>query len=123
MWTKKNSPMGIFGLALLIGVPTVFAINIVEKPDTLASYPVNEQGQTYGKGPYPPGPAQEPDLIQAQGENGVKGFVKATDLAPVVSSPDEAISNQEYAETVKTIPLYKSDGKTVIGEFKVHPFK
>ncbi|WP_232699113.1 hypothetical protein [Brevibacillus daliensis] len=118
-------------LALVIGIPTVFttysAVNadsstnsITTVEEKVPDYPVNEQGQTYGHVPYHSGPTtQEPDLISTVGENGVVGYVKASDMAPSVSSPEEAIAYQESMEAIgyKSIPLYESDGKTVIGEF------
>ncbi|MBY0083613.1 MULTISPECIES: hypothetical protein [Brevibacillus] len=86
------------------------------------NYPINEQGQTYGEGPYPVGTTQVPDLISATGENGVNGYVKASDLNTNVSSPEEAYAYQKSMEELgyKSIPLYKSDGKTVIGEFRLY---
>jgi hypothetical protein len=85
------------------------------------NYTVNEQGQTYGNGPFPAGTEQEPELIKAEGENGVIGYVKSSDLVPQVSSPEEANSYMKSIENVDyiSIPLYKSDGKTVIGEFRL----
>lgn len=86
-------------------------------------YLVNEQGQTYGHGPYPSGQTRELDLIKAEGENGIVGYVKAADLAPRVSSPEEAIAYQESVEAdggYTSIPLYKLDGQTVIGKFRLY---
>jgi hypothetical protein len=135
MKTKKNSLVGVI-LALAL---VVIIISTVNSPNLDAeanhstnsntavevkapNYPVNKQGQTYGHGPYPSGAPQEPDLVKAEGENGVTGYVKASDLASSVSSPEEALASQESIEAVgyKSIPLYKSDGKTVIGEFKMY---
>ncbi|MFF2531522.1 hypothetical protein ACFVS2_21680 [Brevibacillus sp. NPDC058079] len=88
----------------------------------IPNYPINDQGQTYGQGPYPVGTTQVPDLISATGENGVNGYVKATDLNANVSTPEEAYAYQKSMEKLgyKSIPLYKSDGKTVIGEFRLY---
>lgn len=89
---------------------------------SIPNYPINEQGQTYGQGPYPAGTTQVPDLISATGENGVNGYVKATDLNSNVSTPEEAYAYQKSMEELgyKSIPLYKSDGKTVIGGFRLY---
>lgn len=94
---------------------------LVKASEDVPNYPVNEQGQTYSNGPFPAGPEQEPELIKAEGENGVIGYVKSSDLDPQVSSPEEAIVYMKSIENVDyiSIPLYKSDGKTVIGEFRL----
>lgn len=119
-------------MALGIGINTIFftisdttvdsstnRINPIEKKP---NYPVNEQGQTYGNAPFPAGPANEPDLILAEGENEVVGFVKSSDLNSGASSPTEAMDYQESMKSVgyKALPLYKEDGKTVIGEFRMY---
>ena len=86
-------------------------------------YPVNEQGLTYGSVADAYSYETEPDLIAAVGEGGIDGYVYADDLrGPVPTSPEEvlAIMNAR-GEGPRTIPLYKSDGRTVIGEFLVSP--
>ncbi|CAM3299036.1 hypothetical protein HP548_12015 [Paenibacillus taichungensis] len=84
-------------------------------------YPINEQGQTLGEGPLMPGKTQEPDLIKAENENGVQGYIKTSDLESGATSPEEALDYQKSKDSseFRYIPLYKSDGKTIIGEFKV----
>ena len=86
-------------------------------------YSVNENGQTYGEGPFPAGKDQEPDLIKAIGENGVVGYIKNSDVTASVSSPEEAIAHQKEIEEIgyQSIPLYESDGTTVIGEYRLYP--
>ena len=118
--------------ALLGSVLVVIVINYGLKKETVYSksanenipeYPVNEQGQTYGHAPVLENQTlQEPDLIEARGENGVSGYVKASDLDSEVSNPEEALAYQEniQADGYVAIPLYKSDGKTVIGEFRMY---
>ncbi|MDF2682171.1 MAG: pPPM1a [Brevibacillus sp.] len=109
-------------LIFVISIPTV--INTVD--DKVPNYPVNEQGQTYGSGlSLLPGPSKEPDLLLAKGENGIVGYVKSSDLSPSVSSPEEAIAYQKSMEAVgyRSIPLYKLDGITVIGEFRLYSSK
>ncbi|GLX66053.1 hypothetical protein MU1_03970 [Paenibacillus glycanilyticus] len=87
-----------------------------------SDYQTNEQGETYGHGPFT---GVEPDLIKAEGENGVVGYVKASDLSPSYSSPEEALANQELLNKseYRSIHLYKSDGKTIIGEFRMYSSK
>lgn len=134
MKMKRKSLIAVtFAIALMIGIPTAFIINSAVQTDSSMKsitaverkapvYSVNEQGQTYGQAPYPEGPEQEPDLILTEGENGVIGYAKASDLNSSVSSPSEAINYQKSMESAgfKSVPLYKSDGKTVIGEFRMY---
>ncbi|MFJ8103426.1 hypothetical protein [Lysinibacillus sp. NPDC096212] len=92
------------------------------KGDSL-KYPVNAQGETYGT-VHTDGSGKiitSPDLIETKGENGVLGYVKEKDLNPRFTSPEEALAHQKAVDIAgyKSIPLYKSDGKTIIGEFKL----
>lgn len=85
---------------------------------------VNKNGETYGTGLQADILGYEPDLMLATGENDVLGYVRVTDLdEPTPSSPEEAykIQKQRIEEkyTGRYIPLYESDGKTVIGRFLV----
>lgn len=58
-------------------------------------------------------------MILAEGTGGTIGYVKAADLnAGEVSSPDGVLIYQEMA-SLRTIPLYESDGETIIGSFVV----
>ncbi|MFS0688829.1 metal ABC transporter substrate-binding protein [Sporosarcina sp. 179-K 8C2 HS] len=72
-------------------------------------YPVNENGQTYGPN-MENLMREEPDLLLAEGENGVVGYIYQIKS---ISSPSElaAISSR------KSTPLYLQDGKTIIGTF------
>lgn len=82
-------------------------------------YSKNESGETYGSVLKATSPANEPDLIQAIGEDGTIGYVRNSDLiGKQPKTPEEAIKmNTEACE--KEINLYTSDGKTVIGKFKI----
>lgn len=74
----------------------------------------NENGEIFGSEIFLEKIGVKPDLIYAIGENGVEGYVKATDLdGPVFETPDDVIQVQ----TNRTIPLYESDGTMVIGSF------
>ncbi|TQK74277.1 hypothetical protein FB479_102920 [Brevibacillus sp. AG162] len=120
---KKNIiVIGAILAITTIATPTVFIINHASNIDSPSNYPVNEQGQSFGAGPFPEGASQEPDLIKAEGEKGVEGYVRSSDLSPAVSTPEEAIAFQKIIEATgfRSIPLYKSDGKTVIGEFRLY---
>jgi hypothetical protein len=89
-----------------------------------AVFDVNEQGQTYGT--LLDGPAGvEPDLIEAEGDDGEIGYVLGDDLdGPDFSSPEEALAwqnSQSKRSTDATIPLYAEDGETVVGSFTLSP--
>lgn len=73
---------------------------------------VNAAGQTYGSG------WLNPDLIDAVGIDGVRGYVLESELDAVgrKSSPEDIVTN-----VPTTIPLYAEDGITVIGAFEVGP--
>ena len=109
-------------LAVAIAVPA-FANNIrtnrIEEDAPI--YPVNEIGLTYGSGAKASSFETEPDLIEAMGKDGIIGYVYATDLrGPIPNSPAEALAIMEKrSDQGRSIPLYKVDGKTVIGEFMV----
>lgn len=84
----------------------------------------NKNGETYGTGLQADILGYEPDLLLATGENNVLGYVRVTDLdEPTPSSPKEASKIQkkriETKYTGRYIPLYASDGRTVIGRFLV----
>lgn len=70
---------------------------IIEK-----GYPKNESGETYGPdlSDYV---GSVPDLILAESEEGIKGYLKKTDKDSITSS-------------FRTLPLYLQDGKTKIAE-------
>ena len=70
---------------------------IIEK-----GYPKNESGETYGPdlSDYV---GSVPDLILAESEEGIKGYLKKTDKDSITS-------------TSRTLPLYLQDGQTKIAE-------
>lgn len=127
----KHSLVWIITAIVLIVFIIIFVVkmessteNQTSSNETKTPFPVNEHGQTYGTPVIPSGPGEvghEPDLIRTKGENGVVGYVKATDLTSNFLSPKEALAHQESAKNAGyvSIPLYKSDGKTVIGEFRM----
>lgn len=93
------------------------------------NWPVNAHGQTYGVQGTSPIP---PTLIRAQGASAsgapITGYVYSKELntdQPTPTSPAQALQQQKqlagkYPDGVK-IPLYKSDGSTIIGTFTVYP--
>ena len=90
---------------------TSFVVNASEGAtwDVVANYAnsvttdwgVNANGQTYGT----PNENGEPDLSSAQATNGAIGYIYVSDLWELSGSG--------------TIPVYESDGVTVIGEFPI----
>jgi hypothetical protein len=83
---------------------------------TPTEWAINDNGDTYGT----PNEGGEPDLISAIATNGKLGYVYSKDLqGPEINNPEEAL---EYMESVKgttlIVPVYESDGETVIGEFE-----
>ena len=81
---------------------------------------VNARGQTYGVSGS--GDRGEPDLVAVVATNGKDGYANAVDLqgGPMPTSPGDAIARQEANQgRIRTIPVYESDGTTVIGEFKI----
>lgn len=81
-------------------------------------YPVNARGMTYGSALNATSLTNEPNLIEAIGTNGKIGYVRAADLNPPESSgPAQAMAQQQSGESSRVIPLYASDGVTVIGQF------
>ena len=94
--------------------------------DTIRGYfETNDNGETYGtyidKGD---GEWQEPDLIEAVGLNNIEGYVRKVDLYDEENqpnNPEEAIAymKKREKEGPRIIPVYKKDGKTVIGEYRI----
>ena len=76
-------------------------------------YPTNDNGLTYG-----PNMGDmtiilgEPDLLLAEGENGVIGYIYQPEG---ISSPSELAEYNKSRK--KSTPLYLHDGKTIIGTF------
>lgn len=86
---------------------------VIPTKDSIISdgYPTNKNGQTYG-----PNMENlmlvEPDLMLAEGANGVLGYIYQPEA---ISSPSEL---DEYNKSFKeSTPLYLQDGKTIIGTF------
>lgn len=92
--------------------------------DTIRGYfKVNENNETYGtyidKGD---GAFDEPDLMEVLGDNNVEGYVRKSDLYDEANQPnnlEEAIAYMEKRERKgpRVIPVYKKDGKTIIGQY------
>jgi hypothetical protein len=83
---------------------------------TETEWAVNENGDTYGAA----NDRGEPDLLSVIATNGKLGYAYSRELqGPEINNPQEAM---EYMEKMKgttlMVPVYESDGETVIGEFQ-----
>ncbi len=86
----------------------------------ITSWKVNASGQTYGVANI----RGAPDLIAAIATNGQQGYIETSQLHTAdgsnVNSPAEALEWQrQHAGTSTDIPVYESDGTTVIGQFVI----
>jgi len=95
------------------------------KQEKFLVFPVNQNGQTYGPMGFVNTPGNEPDLISAVGEDAKEGYLKKQDMfGEQPNNPEEAMAYMERIEKEKAkghkyIPLYSSDGETIIGKYKV----
>lgn len=113
-------------LGVLFMASTVWAQEFVEiQEQYVSSYPVNQNGQTYGpNNPYDL-ESDNPDLIEAETEEGLKGYVKKEDLyerdGPMTPEEIKKRNHELKEREIKciSIPLYAKDGVTIIGEFQM----
>lgn len=89
-----------------------------EAIQTMATYGVNDKGETYGSSMFSERNGGNPDLISAVGNNGLSGYVRDDELNLPVNTPKEAKIFQENMPTTRTIPLYDLEGN-VIDSFTV----
>ncbi|MFD4291878.1 hypothetical protein ACFWPA_04235 [Rhodococcus sp. NPDC058505] len=76
----------------------------------------NNRGQSFGSGEGIDADADLPDLIAAIGSNGEIGYIHKDALGGPAATPEQALATDPGA---RTVPLYDTDGTTVIGEFAV----
>ncbi|MCX8131624.1 MAG: peptidase M56 BlaR1 [Clostridia bacterium] len=113
---KKSVFLLILLVGILAGSAVYASINMIKQKD----YPKNESGETYGSALYAENQEDEPDLIKAIGVDGTVGYVKSSDLTgDKPKSPKEALEKQNKMPSKKEINLYESDGRTIIGKFKI----
>lgn len=105
------------------GVVSLFTLQYVTHIET--AWRVNAAGETFGN--YKEG-AGEADLMSATATNGERGYIRKTEADFVngttamegFTSPADALAWQEAtAGKTYSIPVYESDGTTVIGEFRI----
>lgn len=74
-------------------------------------YPENESGESYGDDILADYAGYAPDLILFNGENGSTGYFRESDQSAILEhNADRCLGHY-------SIPLYASDGKTVIGAY------
>jgi len=78
---------------------------------------VNAKGETFGIQRN----GKSPDLLAVVTDDGQRGYAYVKDLDgrwPVPTSPGDALAQQEANEGEKrSVPVYESDGETLIGEY------
>lgn len=80
----------------------------------ITDWATNESGETYGV----QNQRGTPDLVAVVATNGQQGYARRADLNdPRPKTPGEALEYQRTRGPATPIPVYKSDGETVIGEF------
>lgn len=89
---------------------------IVYISETLSPWKTNANGQTYGVS----NQNGTPDLVAVYATNGQPGYAYATQLNPPgPTSPAQALAQQAANTNGEFIPVYESDGTTVVGRFEV----
>jgi hypothetical protein len=133
MWIKqvrlKKILLGFgFIFVFIAGIFTFDDIPVIANilhPSVEPEFQVNQNGEAYGSLANVNTPGKEPDLVLAKGEDGTEGYLRLKDMwGEQPNNPEEAIAymkkqEEEKASGHKYIPLYASDGETVIGKFKV----
>ena len=80
----------------------------------------NRKGEIYGSKYFLNEIGVEPDLILAEGNQGIIGYVRASDLEdPSVNSPEEAIQYMESLVQTRTIPVYDESNEIVIDTYTI----
>lgn len=99
---------------------TRWALTTAYSTRTTTGWAVNADGETYG---VPEDDGSAPDLIAVATttRTGEQGYVRNTDLNPPLdpTSPEDAARWQASPPPVRIVPLYASDGVTVLGAFRV----
>ena len=107
---KFVSMLVAFVIILVCAVPAL----ATESSDA-TGYAVNQNGETYGNYLEALEIGYEADLILAEGIDGTLGYVKTIDLDDNVETPSDVVL--QTGNTV--IPLYASDGITIVGQFLI----
>lgn len=110
---------GVTTLTVTAQANASWTLQVVYVNQVVSAWGVNANGQTYGV----PNQKGTPDLIAVVIEHGtVHGYIKASDLncadGADVTSPAQAIAQGKTHGSI-SIPVYESDGTTVVGTFVV----
>ena len=132
MRKRKNIILCVFCLCIIVSLTagSGFA-GRNEKP----AFSVNENGQTYGSDMKIEDPQAAPDLISILASNGKEGYAYKEDLYALeyYLTEEKALENSKIQTEIfkkaakknpdvmivpwHSIPVYESDGKTIIGEY------
>lgn len=130
---KKRHLTIILAALIIVGIVGGSTLAVVAYAAS-TRYQLNDRGMTYGHVDprLPPNEQEIPQLIAALGIDGTEGYVYASDLdGDQPETPEEAIKYMENLEIeiaaakaagqeyLRYIPLYESDGVTVIGKFGI----
>lgn len=84
---------------------------------TATPWATNANGDTYGVA----NELGSPDLVAVWATNGREGYAYSRELdaarGPLPTSPADALAQQETSPRTASVPVYESDGTTLIGEF------
>ena len=110
---------GITTVTITARANASWTLQAVYVNQVVSAWGVNAKGETYGV----PNQKGTPDLIAVVIDHGsVHGYVKSSDLncadGADVTSPAQAIALDTTQRSI-SIPVYESDGSTVIGSFVV----
>lgn len=119
--------LGIISMGFILGKGQLNYENATKDDvfdDSKYQININNDGKTYGSNLINAEYGNEPDLILVEDENGKSGYVYKEDFYDTANqpqNPEEAIIYMENLKKnkVKRIPVYESDGKTVIGTFPI----
>lgn len=100
------------------GVPTYKTYNTTQttygtSSQSATGYSVNSNGETYGSGLMADVYGELPDLIKAEGTNGISGYVRYEDLVYTPKSTEDAVAYSVSLEAGVYIPVYDLDGDVV----------
>lgn len=116
--------LGIISMGFILGKMNLNYESIVGNnafDDSKYQININKNGKTYGSNLINTEYGNEPDLILVECENGKSGYVYKEDFYDISNqpkNPEEAIIYMKKNKA-KKIPVYKNDGKTIIGAFQI----
>src|SRR5689334_10550819 len=112
--------VGVLGAAYADGGVGMPASTSTQDPAPVYQPPqTNARGQTYGSALGATTYAQVPDLVSVWDNEGQPGYARKTDIFPskFPTSPDAVSALQQGDVTSSSVPVYESDGVTVIGTY------